>query len=90
MSREAIKAIETAISKYVAAVRGNDQHDQVVVNWFVAYETMQSHPESDAGVSHSLGYVTSESSPAGVVGCADLGLGHLKNDLSLGNWGAPE
>ncbi|SHY10642.1 hypothetical protein [Mycobacteroides abscessus] len=78
MSAESLAAVEAALSAHIADVDGADH---VLTDWFIGYGTMRHDPEVDEGISYCNSYLTSSTSPQGVVGAAHIGLAILGGDL---------
>ncbi|QSM01746.1 hypothetical protein PROPHIGD11-1_79 [Mycobacterium phage prophiGD11-1] len=78
MSAESLAAVEAAISAHIADVDGADH---VLTDWFIGYGTMSHDPDVDDGIKYGNSYLTSATSPQGVVGAAHIALAILGGDL---------
>ncbi|MDO3331645.1 hypothetical protein [Mycobacteroides abscessus] len=78
MSAESLAAVESALRAHIADIDGADH---VLTDWFIGYGTMSHDPDLDGGIKYTNSYLTSDTSPQGVVGAAHIALAILGSDL---------
>lgn len=78
MSAETLAAVEAALRAHIADVDGANH---VLTDWFIGYGTMSHDPDVDSGIGYTNAYLTSDTSPQGVIGVAHIALSILSSDL---------
>ena len=78
MSAETIAGLHDAIRAHVADALGDDR---VLTDWFIGFGTMFPAPDHSEGIGYGHSYITSPTSPQGVLGIGQLALANLEGDL---------
>jgi hypothetical protein len=78
VSAATIDGIGNAIAAHLADVSVGDP---ILTDWFVAYGSMKHDADADEGIVYDVHYATSQTSPQGSLGIAQIGLTRLNDDV---------
>ena len=80
MTAETLNGITTAIAAHLAA----NEPDAILTDWFIAYGSMSHDADSENTnhIQYGIHYATSDASPQGALGIAQLGTDRLLADLT--------